>query len=79
MRLLSILVLSFALLLGITFAVLNSEFVVVRYYIGTQSIPLSVLMLLMWIFGIAIGLLATFPKFLKLKLELRRLRRERGY
>lgn len=78
MRLLSIVILTFALLLGITFAILNSEFVVVRYYVGSQSLPLSVLMLLAWVFGVTVGLIVTFPKVFKLKMELRRLRRERG-
>lgn len=78
MRLFSIVILTFALLIGITFAILNSEFVMVRYYLGTKSMPLSVLLLLVWVFGITVGLVFSFPKVLKLQMELRRLRRERG-
>jgi uncharacterized integral membrane protein len=77
MRLLSILFLAFALILGVSFAVINSDIVIVHYYVGTASMHLSVLMLGVWVFGIIIGLLAAFPKVLRLKLELRRLRRER--
>ena len=76
MRLLSILILLFALIIGLSFAVLNSETVVVKYYVGNASMPLSVLILGVWVFGILIGLLANFLKILKLKWEVRRLSRE---
>ena len=78
MRILSFLLLICLLVLGITFAILNSEFVVVHYYLGAKSLPLSVLMLLVWILGIIIGLLFSIPKIIKLSLELRRLRHGRG-
>jgi len=77
MRLLSILFLAFALIIGVSFGVMNSDKVIVHYYLGAANVHLSALMLGVWIFGIVVGLLATFPKYLKLKLELRRLRRER--
>ena len=76
MRLLSLVTLLFALIIGLSFAVLNSESVLVRYYIGSVNVPLSVLILGVWVFGIIIGLLASFPKILKLKWEIRRRDRE---
>jgi len=75
MRLLSLVCLLFALIMGLSFAVLNAENVMVRYYIGSANMPLSVLMLGVWVFGIVVGILASFPKILRLKLEVRRLRR----
>jgi putative membrane protein len=71
-RLLSIITLTFAVLLGGSFAILNADFVVVHYYIGTVSLPLSVVILAAWIFGIIIGLLISACKILGLKMELRR-------
>jgi putative membrane protein len=76
MRLLSLVCLLFALIMGLSFAVLNAESVMVRYYIGSANMPLSVLILGIWVFGIVIGILASFPKILRLKLEIRRLRRD---
>lgn len=78
MRLLSLLALTFAVVLGVTFAVLNAEQVTINYFLGTKQIPLSILILGVWVFGIAIGLLASSYTVLKLKVELRRLRRIHG-
>lgn len=76
MRLVSIIVLAVAAILGVSFALLNSDLVMVRYYVGAHSVPLSVLMLIVWVFGITIGLLVSFPKIIRLRMEVRRLRRE---
>lgn len=73
MRFMSLIILTFVIIMGIGFSILNSEMVTVNYGIGTKSFPLSILMLGVWIFGILIGLLATYPKLLKLKMALRRL------
>ncbi len=76
MRLLSLILLTLVILFGISFAVLNAEWVVVNYYVGVEKVPLSVLILGTWIFGILIGSLISLPSILKLKLELRRFHRE---
>jgi len=78
MRVLSLLFLTFAVLLGVSFAILNSDLVTVHYYVGVQKIPLSVLILGVLILGIVIGLIVSFPTLFKLRMELRRLNRERG-
>jgi len=75
MRLLSLIVLIFVVLLGISFAILNAEWVVVNYYIGSEKVPLSVLILGAWVFGIVIGWVVSLPSILRLKLELRRFHR----
>ncbi len=74
MRILSLIVLTFVVVIGISFSLLNSEMVTLHYYIGSERIPLSILLLVVWIFGILVGSLATYPKIFRLKMELRRLR-----
>jgi len=71
MRLLSLIVLTFAALLGISFAVLNAGPVVVNYYIGSQTFPLSVLILGVLVLGILVGWIVSFLTILKLKMKLR--------
>ena len=78
MRLLSIITLTFAVLLGVSFAILNADFVTVHYYIGTKSVPLSLLILGAWIFGVIVGLLISAFKMAGLRMELRRQHRVRG-
>ena len=69
MRIVSLLLLTFAAILGISFAVLNAEPVSVNYYIGTRAIPLSVLLLGVLVLGILIGLLVSFATIVKLKFK----------
>jgi putative membrane protein len=78
MRLFSILILSLTALIGISFAVLNAQPVLVNYYFGTREIPLSLLLLMVLILGILIGLFSLYPRIVRLKLEVRRLRRSHG-
>jgi putative membrane protein len=77
MRLLSIITLTFAVLLGVSFAILNAGFVTVHYYVGTKSLPLSLLILGAWIFGVIVGLLISAFKIIGLRVELRRQHRVR--
>ena len=77
MRLLSIITLTFAVLLGVSFAILNAGFVTVHYYVGTKSLPLSLLILCAWIFGVIVGLLISAFKIIGLRMELRRQHRVR--
>ena len=72
MKILSLIVLTFAALLGIVFALLNGETVSVNYFLGTQKLPLSILIISILILGIFIGWLLTWPRILKLKLQLRK-------
>lgn len=72
MRFLSLIVLTFVIIIGITFSILNSQVVVVHYYVGAKEVPLSILMLVVWVFGVLIGVMTSYPKILALKLALRR-------
>ncbi len=78
MRLLSIITLTFAVLLGVSFAILNADFVTVHYYVGTKNVPLSVLILGAWVLGVIVGLLISTFKIIGLRMELRRQHRMRG-
>jgi putative membrane protein len=76
MRLLSLLASFLVAGLGITFALLNSEDVVINYYIGSQSLPLSLLIVSFFILGILIGFSASLPLIIRQKLQLRKQSRE---
>jgi len=76
MRLLVLLALGFIALLGITFASLNAEPVLFHYYIGVQTLPLSILIIGFFIIGILLGILVSIPSIFRLKMEARRLRRQ---
>lgn len=78
MRLFSIITLTFAVVLGVSFAILNAGFVTVHYYIGAKSVPLSLLILSTWVFGVIVGLLISAFKILGLRMELRHQQRMRG-
>lgn len=75
-RLVSVIVFIVVALLGVTFAILNSDIVSIHYYLGTQRMPLSVLMLIALVIGVVIGLAASLPMVLRLKIEIRRLHRD---
>ncbi len=79
MRIFSILILSLIALIGISFAVLNAHPVKVNYYLGAEEMPLSLLLFLSLVVGIIIGLLSLYPRIVRLKLELRRLRRSHSH
>lgn len=78
MRLLGILLLTLAVLIGVTFSVLNADPVLVHYYVGTKEIPLSILVIGVLVLGIIIGMFTSFPTVLRLKMEIRRLHRGQG-
>jgi putative membrane protein len=78
MRLLSLIALTFAVLIGVSFAVLNSETVTIHYYIGMQQIPLSILILGTLVLGIFIGWLISIPTIIRLKMEVKRTIRRHG-
>jgi putative membrane protein len=75
MRILTLLILVFAVILGVSFAALNAGSVTVNYYIGTQSIPLSLLLLGILVIGLLIGYFASFLSRFRAKMEIRRLRK----
>lgn len=56
-RVISYLCISFVVILGITFACLNSDIVSFNYYLGQSKMPLSLLLVMTFCFGAVVGLL----------------------
>jgi putative membrane protein len=54
---------------GMTFATLNSESVTINYYIGQSSLPLSLLLVLVFASGCLIGMIVGFWLLIKAKLQ----------
>ncbi len=73
MRLITWIVMSIFVLIVVSFACLNAEIVKLHYYLGTQELPLSVLLIGALIIGMLIGLMVSWIKIIKLKIQLRRL------
>lgn len=75
MRILSLAILLIVLLLGLSFAVLNSGSIVVNYYLGEQEIPLSVALVLALVFGALLGVLASLSIILRQRTRISSLNR----
>lgn len=76
MRMLKWLILCIIAILGITFASLNAESVSVNYYVGIGKIPLSILVVGALVLGLLLGWIIMLPSTIRLKMELRRLKRQ---
>jgi len=57
-----------------TFATLNSESVTINYYFGQSTLPLSLLLVLVFAFGCLVGMVVGFWLLIKAKLLNYRLR-----
>lgn len=75
MRIITLISSGIIILLGVTFAFLNSEPVMVNYYIGTTQVPLSILLVSILAVGSILGLLIGFVHVIKLKFLNRKLRK----
>lgn len=73
MKIFGFIIVVFILLLGVTFAGLNSQEVTVNYYVNTAKLPLSLLVVLVLGVGGLIGWLTGFLLWLRLKAENMRL------
>jgi lipopolysaccharide assembly protein A len=62
------------ILFGMIFAILNYESVTINYYIGQSTLPLSLLLVLVFALGCLIGMLVGFWLLIKVKLINYRLR-----
>lgn len=74
-RLVAFLLLVIVVLFGLSFALLNRESVVVSYYLGETSMPLSLALVLSLVLGALLGVLATFGVVLRQRRDLGRQRR----
>jgi lipopolysaccharide assembly protein A len=69
MRILSFLIFLVILFLGISFAMLNAQPVIVNYYLGTSKPPLSLLLVLVLGIGALVGWITGLLVWLRLKAE----------
>ncbi|RDI42735.1 lipopolysaccharide assembly protein LapA domain-containing protein [Aquicella lusitana] len=74
MRIISYFFLLIIIIFGITFAALNSESVTINYYFDQSSLPLSLLLVLVFAFGCLIGMIVGFWLLIKAKMSNYRLR-----
>lgn len=74
MRVFSIFIIIFIILIGVSFALLNGQAVTVKYYLlGTTEKPLSFVIAIAFVVGIIFGLLANLLGLIRVKIENRRL------
>jgi len=73
-RIVSYFFLLIIVLFGTTFATLNSESVTINYYLGQSTLPLSLLLVLVFAFGCLIGMSVGFWLLIKSKILNYRLR-----
>ena len=64
----------FIILLGLTFAALNSQKITLNYYLDTQTIHLPLLILVTLLIGAMLGVIAMLPSLIKNKHAARRLK-----
>lgn len=69
MKIISFIFLIFIIILGVTFATLNSAAVTINYYIGHKTLPLSLLLVTVLALGSLLGILVGFWLVLKAKLQ----------
>jgi putative membrane protein len=75
-RLLGFLFLVVLVVLGLSFAVLNSQPVSLNYYFGYRDIPLSMIVVLSLAAGAVIGVLVSAGLILRMKVQTGQLRRK---
>ena len=63
------------LIFVISFSVLNSQAVELNYYVGSQSMPLALLLVLVLSLGVVLGVMAMLRTILRLRMEVTRLKR----
>lgn len=73
MRILSYIFLLLIIILGVTFATLNSEMVAINYYVGHRTMPLSLLLVIIFATGCTLGILVASWLLLKMKMKNRTL------
>jgi putative membrane protein len=67
MRIISYLILLIIMLIGLTFSALNPTEVVFNYYLGSKSVALSILLVVVFGMGIFLGLLISLFSWLRIK------------
>ena len=75
-RLIGFLFLVALVVIGLSFAVLNSQPVSLNYYLGYRDIPLSMIVVLSLAAGAVIGVLVSVGMIVKLRAQLAQVRRK---
>ncbi len=75
-RILSFLIISLVVVIGVGFAAINAELVQFNYYLGSIQIPLSLLIVLAIAIGASLGILVSLSFSLSQRRELARLRKK---
>ena len=75
-RLIGFLLLVVLVVIGLSFAVLNSQPVSLNYYFGEREVPLSMVVVLSLAAGAVIGVMVSAGPIFSLKAQLGRLRRK---
>jgi putative membrane protein len=75
-RILTIIIFIIVFVVGIAFSAINNDPVTLNYYLGTLSIPLSIVVVISIILGLVLGALAIFMTSLQLRYENRRLHKK---
>ena len=73
MRIISYFFILIIVIFGMTFATLNSESVTINYYLGQSTLPLSLLLVLVFALGCLIGIVVGLWLLVKAKLSQHRL------
>ena len=68
MRIISYFFLIVIILFGMTFATLNSESVTINYYLGQSTLPLSLLLVIVFALGCLVGMVVGFWLLIKAKI-----------
>jgi len=76
MRVITYLLILIIIILGITFAALNHAPVTINYYIGQNTLPLSLLLVMSFVIGCFLGLLVACWVSFKFKIKNYRLRQQ---
>lgn len=75
MRIISSIFILLIILLGITFATLNSQLVTINYYVGHRDMPLSMLLVIAFVTGCLLGLIVAGWIAFRTKMQNRKLRK----
>ncbi|MDA8561796.1 LapA family protein [Gammaproteobacteria bacterium] len=76
MRIFRYVILLVVIFLGVTFALLNKESVLINYYFGSGYIPLSFLLVIVFVIASLLGLIVGLWLLLKLKLKVYKLQQQ---
>lgn len=74
-RLVDLVAITIIAVLGLSFAILNTDVVQLNYYFASIRVPLSLLLIMVLFVGALLGALSTVGILLRQRAEIRRLRR----